>query len=106
MMDAAVEAVEPGSKAAAAGCRSEKAAAVDWRCNLCCSGSAGPSSAIAAVQDSRSRRSLVWGLATGSLGQAEAYCCSGRRGARSAPAAVVEAWVCCTELLEVGGCCL
>lgn len=58
-MDAAVEEVEPGSKAAAAGCCSEKAAAVDWHCNLCCSESAGPSSAIAAAQDSRIRRSLV-----------------------------------------------
>jgi hypothetical protein len=41
--------------------------------------------------------SLVWGLATGSPGWAEACCCSGRRGACSGSAAAVEAWVCCIE---------
>jgi hypothetical protein len=65
---------------------------------MCYSEFADPSSAIVEARDSKIRRSLGLGQATGSLGWAEACCCSGRRGARSAPAAVVEAWVCCTAL--------
>lgn len=68
-----------------------------WSCRLCCSESAGPSLALLEAPGSRSRMSLVWGLATGSLGWAEACCCSGRLDACSDSAAAVEAWVCCIE---------